>query len=69
MSSYLPKPPSNPLSDFGVALQTTLHTHMQGIDAELSNEDDSKDDFFKNVCSIYHLYHSLIYKLIQIACI
>mmetsp|Transcript_120330 Transcript_120330/g.236483 ORF Transcript_120330/g.236483 Transcript_120330/m.236483 type:complete len:519 (+) Transcript_120330:8-1564(+) len=49
MSSYLPKPPSNPLSDFGVALQTTLNTHMQGIDAELSNEDDSKDDFFKNV--------------------
>jgi hypothetical protein len=49
MSSSLPTQPNNPLTAFGQAIQQSIISHFAGIDAEFVKEDETKDEFFKNV--------------------
>jgi hypothetical protein len=51
MSMSLPKQPSNPLTAFGQSIQQSIISHFAGIDADFVKEDETKDEFFKNVSS------------------
>lgn len=45
----LPSQPTNPLTQFGLCLQESISSHMSTVGADLAKEDDTKEEFFKNV--------------------
>eukprot|EP01032_Pedospumella_encystans_P012231 gene12231-14163_t len=51
----LPTPPRNPLSGFGLLLQESLNPVMVSIDHGISKEDESRDDFFRQVKMLHSL--------------
>uniref|UniRef100_A0A7S3H6D8 Uncharacterized protein n=1 Tax=Spumella elongata TaxID=89044 RepID=A0A7S3H6D8_9STRA len=55
----LPTPPRNPLSGFGLLLQESLNPVMVSIDHGISKEDESRDDFFRQVKMLHALQNDL----------
>ena len=45
----LPTQPNNPLTEFGLQLQGSIDSFMKTIDVKIIKEDDTKDEFFRNV--------------------
>jgi hypothetical protein len=45
----IPSVPKNPLSQFGLNLQSIITSCMEHVDQDLSKDDETKEDFYKNV--------------------
>lgn len=63
MSNQLPKPPSNPLGEFGTSLQASLGTIMNEIDTGFVKEDESREEFYSTVRKFYTIHDDLLYSV------
>lgn len=49
MPMKLPKAPCNPLTSFGLTLQSSLSSYLSAVDGELVKEDETKEVFYSKV--------------------